>query len=673
MPIATLDEFLARSNSPDSPFDYLIIGGGTAGLVVAHRLTENANISVGVIEAGLYHGRSDEKPILHTPGLIGLAVNNPLYDWILRSVPQANGNNRILPFPRGKCLGGSSLINYLGHTRPSKDEYDALEASFNNTGWTWDTLLEYMKKSESFSQYEVIESRGRAAPPGSYVPKPDAAVHGTHGPILHSQPPPWPPYDPKEAENEGSNLNRVFLQAMDQLGVPANPEPCGGYNIGCAKPLMTIDPKSSLRSSSVSGYLEPIVDSRPNLLVLTGATVTRVLFENTDNSGKPKAVGVELYTSNHNARTQIRNIRREVILSTGTFKTPQILECSGLGNPAILNPLGVECIVDLPGVGGNLQDHSAVSFIGEVDPRYVTADILLEPDGLNKHQKLFDERKDGLLADTSSQALCYLSLDHVTKVTGTPHNTIVNQLEQQSREYINKLNPSPAVQRGYEKQRQLLTKWLSERTQAQIEIINFSGHLPINGLSPDITSRKRYFTLTACLVHPFSRGTVQHVPTPLSSSTESQPRIDPNVLSHPLDATLLLQGMEFILHLTETEPYKSAIKSWIFPSELSSIDLKEALKPNADHSLKAQVNDILEAHLRSSVRTTYHPVGTAAMMSKEDGGVVDDRLRVYGVDGLRVADLSVLPYIISAHTVSAAFAVGERAAELVLEDYAASS
>jgi choline dehydrogenase-like flavoprotein len=163
-----------------------------------------------------------------------------------------------------------------------------------------------------------------------------------------------------------------------------------------------------------------------------------------------------------------------------------------------------------------------------------------------------------------------------------------------------------------------------------------SGHLPINGIIPDTPSKKRYHTLTASLLHPFSRGKIS---SPLSSSSPSSqsghPQIDPNILSHPIDRALL-EGIRVILHLTQTEPFKSAIKAWVLPSELSPDDVERALKSGADNSL---LKDLLETHIRNFVRTIYHPIGTAAMMSKEDGGVVDERLRVHGVDGLRVVRL----------------------------------
>ncbi|KAF9450803.1 GMC oxidoreductase [Macrolepiota fuliginosa MF-IS2] len=673
MPIVTLDTFLERSKSRDSPFDYLIIGGGTAGPVIARRLAENLNATVGLIEAGIYHGTSGSVPLIDTPGFIGRVLNDPSYSWTFQTVPQTHTKNRIIPVPRGKGLGGSSLINYLGLTRPSKQEYNALETTFDNHGWNWDKLLECMKRSENFSQYQTIETRRQNTPPGIYVPKPDQSVHGARGPIHHSHPASWPSLMPIEGEADTFGLRDLFFQAMGKLDVPPNFEPCNGINIGFAKPLMTINPNLGIRSSSVSGYLEPVLNSQENLLVLTGATVTRVLFDKSDGSGKPKAVGLELYIPDQEKRVEVGNIRHEIILSTGTFKTPDILECSGIGDPQALRQYGIECIVDLPGVGGNLQDHISLSMIAEVDASYVTTEVLLDPNELEKQQKLYDEKGEGLLADCASQGFAFLSLQHLINVTGTPPDAITSQFEIEHEKYIQSLHLPKEVQQGYKKQWKLQTDWLSDTNESQIEIINFLGNLPINGLIPparEVAAKKRYLTLTASLMHPFSRGAVHHSPPDSNSITAEVPfpKIDPSIFSHPIDLRLLLLGLEYIIHLTQTEPLKSAVKTWVFPAELSAIDLDKACN-NADSESKAKLKQVLEEHANSWVRTIYHAIGTAAMMKKEDGGVVDERLKVHGVDGLRVADVSILPMEISSHTVSAAYAIGEMASEILIEDY----
>ncbi len=172
-------------------------------------------------------------------------------------------------------------------------------------------------------------------------------------------------------------------------------------------------------------------------------------------------------------------------------------------------------------------------------------------------------------------------------------------------------------------------------------VICVIGHIPVNGVgapTPDITTKKKYISFVTSLMHPFSRGTVHRFPSGSAATEPRHPKIDPNVLSHPLDYSLLLEGAKYILHIANTEPLKSALKSWVFPIELSTIDLEEALDsdPTSNNEDKTQVEQALENHIRSWVTTIYHPIGTAAMMPREEGGVVDDRLRVYGVDGLRI-------------------------------------
>ncbi|XP_006455306.1 hypothetical protein AGABI2DRAFT_121236 [Agaricus bisporus var. bisporus H97] len=665
MPIVDLNAFLERANSKNDPFDYLIIGGGTAGLIIAHRLAQNlSHVTVGVIEAGTYHG-SGSVPVIDTPGLFGRSLNNPLYDWALKTEPQVNANNRTLVLPRGKGLGGSSLINYLGYTRPSKGEYDALETTFNNHGWNWDELIKHMKS-------EHFQEKGN-----EWLGSDSSHVHEPHEQIKLTLPPVWPPTS-SEAGEETLSLHELTFQTMDNIGIPPNPNPTNGNNIGYARPLICADPKSGIRSSSVSGYLEPILKSCTNLLVLIDASVTRVLFDRSDSIRKPRAVGVEFRVSGHDNNFQIQNVRREVILSAGSLKTPDILEHSGIGDPRILQQNGINCIAELPGVGSNFQDHPAVPMIFEVDPKYPTLELLLDPEEFEKHQKLFTEKQEGILAGGLSFSLTFLPLHHISDITKTPSNIILDKIQTETEKYVETSNFSEELRQGYEKQCQLQMKWLKDPRQAQIEIVCAAGFVGPNKVS-QTGSKKRHLTLTATLMHPFSRGTVHHH-TAIPDSNETfppnnafEPKINPRLISHPTDYTLLMKGVECILRLTQTEPLKSAIRGYASPSELSTIDLDKLFKSieegQEDHESKSRLEEILNSHIKNVVRTVHHPIGTAAMMSKEDGGVVDEQLRVYGVDGLRVADLSILPFEVSTHTVSTAFAIGEMASDILIKAY----
>ncbi|EGN94606.1 hypothetical protein SERLA73DRAFT_114907 [Serpula lacrymans var. lacrymans S7.3] len=598
-------------------FDYVVVGGGTAGLALAARLSENPHQVVGVIEAGDY---DPNVPEINVPGLCGRIIANQKFDWSFMSVPQSHANDRMVLQPRGKALGGSSMINLLGMSRPSKEDFDALE-ELGNKGWNWDSLLMYMKKSETLIPL---------SPPDAchHYPEPDLSLHGTDGPIIKSLPTWW------------NAMHVPMFQVLEVLGILHNSEPGNGTNIGAVTSLASIDPRSAKRSYAASAYYEPNA-SRQNLHIFTGAHVTKVLFEKHDTL--QKATGVEFAVNGQ--LLQLKNIRKEVILAAGTFQSPQLLELSGIGNKDVLHKHGIEVLVELPGVGENLQDHVCVRTIIEIDSTIETLDILTDPLVQAEHNALYLQQK-GMFSSLGAAAFAYLSAANL----GISLKDI-----QWSTEIEDHKASIPSLIKQYELQR----RWFSDPFQAQAELIQFPGHFPSPGPDPE----KRYTSIIAALLHPFSRGSV-HINT---ADPLAPPAIDPNYFSNPADLDLLLEVLKFTLKMYKTEPILSVMKAFVMPSQ-EIIDGGD---------------DALREYVKQSCGPVYHPVGTAAMLPRDQGGVVDASLKVYGTSNLRVVsnfrcstlyhllmngrkvDLSVLPLEVSCHTQSVAYAIGEMAADII--------
>ncbi|KIJ36601.1 GMC oxidoreductase [Sphaerobolus stellatus SS14] len=601
MPIVDTAEFLSYQ------FDYLIIGGGTAGLTLAARLSEDENVVVGVIEAG---GHVVGVPEIDIPGMMGRTITNPKYDWTFFSVPQPNANGRVVLQPRGKGLGGSSLINFLGLLRPTKDEFDALE-ELGNPGWNWKSMLHYLKKSESISPIPLSEEDAK-----KFAVAPVVSAHGTNGPIVKSLPTVY------------SGIQSCLFDAAEALGIPRNPETSNGNPVGAMTSFISVDPETATRSHAGSGYFEPNA-SRKNLVVLTDAQVLKIILTPGEN-GLQSANDV-VFTVDGSVTT-LKNIKGEVILSTGTFQTPQLLELSGIGNRKILEKHGIEALIDLPGVGENLQDHACVPTIVEIDEEYETMEVLLDPTGIHKHEELY-KQKQGFFSTVPAPGFIFLP------VTAIGSNEEVKSWQSQAQTHISKGMESVLgeLKQGLEKQYEIQRRWFGDSNHAQAEVLYYMGHQPIP--QPRPVAGKRYASLIAALMHPLSRGSV-HIK---SSDPLSPPAIDPNYFGNQTDLDLLFHILEFTLKLYSTLPLANKVKSQILPTP----DILRSDPEMREASLKEFIKD--------NVGPVFHPVGTASMLPRSDGGVVDHQLKVYGTANLRVE--------LSCHTQSVAYAVGEKVRE----------
>ncbi|KAF4987984.1 hypothetical protein FGRMN_10032 [Fusarium graminum] len=596
--IRTVDEFSQLS------FDFIIIGGGTAGLAIAARLAQaDAAYTVGVIEAG---GLIQDDPDVNIPGHYGRSLGGS-YDWLLETVPQPRLANRKLPWPRGKALGGTSALNYMAWNRASRDDYDAWEA-LGNFGWGWEGLLPFFKRSETFH------------PPGENLQSQhelshDADTFGESGPIHISYPTDYSP------------SHQLWHRTLNALGLPTNSSHVGGSNVGVWTCVNAVEPHSARRSYAID-YCET---ASPNLHILTHATVNEILI-----SDQRVATGVRFFYQGLEYNV---TASREIILSAGSVKSPQILELSGIGNPEILERAGVPIKVDSPHVGENLQEHIMLATIFEVDPSLANRDDLLKDDTLAAAaQEQYTQTADGPLT-VLPVSLCYVPLAQFV-----PSNTLASLHAEADHLSIFDADKQDILRHRLDGNSKL----------GQIEYI-----FDLGVWNPYFKGEqgKRYGTMLQILQYPFSAGSIHIRPSSDGVATADQsPDIDPQYYEGAhgkLDMEVMKQCLQFANTIAHTEPLANIIRA---PASPSPADFKD--------------DQLLENWVVQNTITDWHPVGTCAMggIAGIEGGVVDERLRVYGVQGLRVADASIMPLQISAHIQATVYAIAEKAAHMIIED-----
>ncbi|VDC06720.1 unnamed protein product [Peniophora sp. CBMAI 1063] len=617
MTLLTPDAFASKE------YDFLVVGGGTAGLVLSSRLSEIASVNVGVVEAG---GDNSEMTEVIVPGLAGKGLNHERLDWKFKTIKQTGANDRVITCPRGKGVGGSSALNFMVYSRANACEYDAIEA-LGNPGWNWANFLRYMKKAETFTEPpDDIKGRYRLGT--------DATVHGYDGPLKISY---------SHWHNESHNR---FLDSMVNLGVRFNEDPTGGSNTGASTGMFTIDPSLAVRTYSGSAYYQPNAE-RTNLHLLTDAHVTRVLLDQTD--GEYVAKGVEFIRDGQKYTVYAK---REVILCCGSFQSPLILELSGIGLSEVLNAHGIPQLIDLP-VGENLrtrlyayymsvrlthQDHGWIPFIHEVDNSTETYENLSDPHFYESQQKLYDEQRRGMLSGSFS-AYAYIPLNRIMEPDML--GTFLSDVKRDT-----SLWGTAALQQ----QSNFLKKWFSDVDHPQLEVLQFPGFYSLNqSVRERMNTKRRYQTLLLMDLHPLSRGSI-HIS---SADPAAMPNLDPGYLHNPLDVDLLMDAARFVKKLCKTAPYNEMKPMFVDPTE-DTLDDDEKLRD----------------WVRERVEPIYHPVGTCSMLPREAGGVVDPSLMVYGTKNLRVVDASILPMEMATHIQSCVYAIAEKAADIIKQKYA---
>ncbi|PHH64778.1 hypothetical protein CDD81_4040 [Ophiocordyceps australis] len=592
---------MASSSTPD----YIVVGGGTSGLVVASRLSEDAKVNVLVLEAGQ---DLSADPRVNVPGLWTTLLGSEA-DWHFRSVAQPGLNGRELGEPQGKGLGGSSAINGQAFIAPAQADIDAW-ANMGNNGWNWTSLVPSYKKA-----YTLIPPADAATREHLGIDWINDDFRGTQGPIQVSF--------PGVLENP---LCKAWIDAFRGLHQITTGDPFSGNSIGGYSNAATVDPATKTRSYAGSTHGLKILQ-RPNVRVLTGTTARKILFDK--SASGVKATGVR---ASVDGSDETFTASREVILAAGVFNTPKLLELSGIGQRKLLEKLDIPVVLDLAGVGENLQDHLMTGVSYEVADGVVTADPLMrqEPDALVMAQKMYAESKAGPLTIGGMQSHAFMPLNDFD-TAGLLAKCQPKHGDEDFCSVVGSIVEKPDECSG---------AWFLFLAQANLH----EGGKSFVGsqLLPE-----NFASLGCSQCHPFSRGST-HI---TSADADAPPKIDPRFFSHPADLEIMarhVQALETLRQSKELEPFFKPNGKRNHPDAFHIGSLEGAKK-----------------YVLDTATTTYHTCGSAPMLPKDKGGVVDTKLIVYGTENLRIVDASIFPLIPRGNIMSSVYAVAERAADII--------
>jgi choline dehydrogenase len=526
-------------------FDYIVVGAGSAGCVLANRLSADDRHSVLLLEAG----PEDTNIWIHVPLGYGKLFKEKTVNWMYQTEPEPGLGGRQVFQPRGKVLGGSSSINGLLYVRGQHEDYDRWRQR-GNVGWGYDDVLPYFKKAEN-------QIRGADQ------------YHGVGGPLPVSD---WRHHDP---------LSEAFVKAAVEAGIPFNPDFNGASQEGAG--FFQTTTRRGRRASSAFSYLRP-ARRRPNLHVETGALGGRIVFE-----GR-RARAVEY---RHNGGLRTARARREILVSSGAYNSPQLLQLSGVGPAELLKTHGIDVVLDAPGVGNDLQDHLQVRVVMKCAQRVTLNDVVSHP-----------VRK--VMAGMQYAALRKGPLTIAAGTSGAFFKT------------------SPRL----------------ATPDIQIHFIPFSTDKMGEQLHPFSG-----FTASVCQLRPESRGSLKI----RSADPSVPPEIRINYLATETDRSAFIDGMRILRKILAAPALKSYCTEEVYPGKDVTGD-----------------EELLD-FCRKTGSTVYHPTSTCRM-GNDPLAVVDQRLKVRGIEGLRVVDASVMPDLMSGNTNAPTIMIAEKASDMILED-----
>jgi choline dehydrogenase len=534
-----------NNNNDASEFDYVIVGAGSAGCVLANRLSADGKHSVLLLEAG----PKDTDIWIHIPLGYGKLFKKKSVNWMYQTEPEPGLNGRQVFQPRGKVLGGSSSINGLLYVRGQHEDYDRWRQR-GNAGWGFEDVLPYFKKAEN-------QQRGADE------------YHGAGGPLPVSD---WRHHDP---------LSEAFVAAAVEAGIPFNPDFNGAAQEGAG--FFQTTTRRGRRASSAFSYLRP-ARGRSNLHIETSALAQRVVFE-----GR-RARAVE-YKQNGALRTA--RARKEILVSSGAYNSPQLLQLSGVGPADLLKSHGIDVVLDAPGVGNDLQDHLQVRLVTRCAKTVTLNDVVNHP--LRR-----------VLAGVQYAALRKGPLTIAGGTSGAFFKT------------------SPRL----------------ATPDIQIHFIPFSTDKMGEKLHPFSG-----FTASVCQLRPESRGSLRIK----SADPNVAPEIRINYLATETDRRAFIDGIQILRRILAAPSLKAYCVEEVYPGA------------------KATSDEDLLAYCRQTGGTVYHPTSTCRM-GNDPLAVVDQRLKVRGIEGLRVVDASIMPDLMSGNTNAPTIMIAEKASDMILED-----
>ena len=566
----------------DTTFDYIIVGAGTAGCLLANRLSANASKRVLLIEAG----RRDDYHWIHIPVGYLYCIGNPRTDWLYQTEPDAGLNGRSLRYPRGKTLGGCSSINGMIYMRGQARDYDQWAQLSGDSNWQWDTSLPYFKLHEDHYKGANALHGARGTP--SELLSDSATVYRQT--LRHHQAGgEWR----VEKQRLRWDVLDAFAAAATQAGIPATDDFNRGDNSGVG--YFEVNQKAGWRWNTAKAFLRPTCYARPNFELWTGAQVAKLIVEKNSGAAPERPLrcsGVQVWNGSEMVTAHARS---EVILSAGAIGSPQILQLSGLGPAALSQSLGIPVVQDTPGVGANLQDHLQIRAVFKVQGAVTLNTQASSLWGKAKIGLEYALKRSGPMSMAPSQLGAFTKSD-----PGQPHANLEYHVQPLSLEAFGQ---------------------------------------PLHTFNA--------FTASVCNLNPTSRGQVRIT----SPDFKVAPAIAPNYLSTEEDRKIAADS----LRLTRNIVAQPALQKYA----------PEEYKPGVQFQTDAEL-----ARLAGDIATTiFHPVGTTAMGRSEDAmSVVNTRLQVRGVAGLRVVDAGIMPRITSGNTNSPTLMIAEKAAQWIADD-----